>query len=696
MAAVLLLCCIPCTAWTLTNNRNCRTDANICTVSSPIASKFISVANIDKSAYVSIFSKSISRKSKYSVQLRASPDHTDVRTSEITEAVSEIEDANNSGKNDTIDSLSLGLQQLQPFLDIAIPFFRSDPEARKSLLALSAITLLNSGVSVAFSYISRDFYNALNQREEGLFYEKVSMFFIALVVAVPVSVYYRYIRERLSIYWREALSRSMLQSYFSQRMYYSIETLREIDNPDQRIAEDIQAFTRTSLAFFITIFTSIIDLVSFAAILYNIYPTLFLVIIVYAGAGSLITTNLGRSLLSLNYQLLVKEANFRFQLFRVRENVESIAFYDDKALLEQKNTWDVFQQVISNQLDIAKVQRNLEYFTTSYRYLIQILPSLILAPLYFQHQIEFGTISQSFSAFNHVLSDFSIIINQFEALSGFTAGLSRLSTFLDRLQPQLSSEEMMQNATSTIEMQISSNPLISRNGQRMLLQCSNLTIRTPDNERVILGDVRVTDDEKEVGRGVDIAIPIDCKMLIVGPSGAGKSSFLRAIAGLWRNGGGEITWDSSLADAQSHSNSLSQSNSIKEAPKAVFFLPQKPYNIIGDLRSQIMYPSFLNEQSYNVTQLYSSSGLANPSDTNSIVTPSKVLSDSDEKFIQILRDVKLDGLAERVGNGNALKGLRIEKDWSKMLSMGEQQRLAFARVLYNKPKLVVLDGKFCR
>ena len=251
-------------------------------------------------------------------------------------------------------------------------------------------------MSVAFSYISRDFYNALNARDEAVFYEKIELFFGALLVAVPVAVYYRFLREKLSLYWREALTKKVLDDYYASRTFYQLEMLREIDNPDQRIAEDVRAFTRTSLDFFIVLITSIIDLCSFSLILYEIYPPLFLAIIAYAGVGSVITTNLGKSLVGLNYERLLREADLRFSLIRTRENAEAIAFYDGDATREKQGVLELLKNALDTQFGIVTAQRNLEVFTTSYRYLVQILPSLIIAPLYFAHKVELGTISQSY------------------------------------------------------------------------------------------------------------------------------------------------------------------------------------------------------------------------------------------------------------------------------------------------------------
>lgn len=627
-----------------------------------------------------------------------------------------------SGSN--ITDIGLGLSQLEPFLKIAVPYFQNDATARSSLVAVSALTLLNSGISVAFSYISRDFYNALNARDESLFYEKIELFFGALVLGVPVSVLYRFVREKLALYWREALTAQALQQYYGNRTFYILETLREVDNPDQRISEDIRRFTSTSLDFFITIFTSIIDLLSFSAILFQIFPGLFLAIILYAGIGSVITTKIGRNLVALNYERLQREANFRFALFRTRENAEAIAFYDSEAKLEQENVWKLFQSALATQLSIVQTQRNLEVFTTAYRYIVQILPSLIVAPLYFQHKVELGAISQSYGAFNHILGDFSIIINSFESLSAFAAGLTRLGDFFDRIGgPSAaigggwgylpsSSDETFANMFKT-EMRTTRNskPLISlhtvnfsqetlqlrppqseslrqseflkqRSQRPVLVQVQDLVVLTPDGTRCVLGSLRNdyhyrnnlsnsgrtiqgeqmalqarnTNDERApkttsspsgthdlhgpsspslLYRGIDLTFHAGDRVLIVGPSGAGKSSLVRVLAGLWSVGTGTIFWSDTLvtsstlpsrpattignlsADITHLSNNYTAQRS---APNGVFFLPQKPYNLLGDLREQIMYPA---TTSTSTTSATSSSFSSNQETRTDMLSPNR-------------------------------------------------------------------------
>lgn len=174
----------------------------------------------------------------------------------------------------------------------------------------------------------------------------------------------------------------------------------------------------------------------------------------------------------------------------------------------------------------------------------------------------------------------------------------------------------------------------------------------------------------------------------------GKSSFLRATAGLWTNGFGSISWNHAPF-LQGHSD-LTQTHASADAIKLhgngsitslvnAFFLPQKPYNILGDLREQIRYPSQLTNRTADSTY-----GHAIDSSISHTTQPKE----TDEYFLSLLKRVKLDNLAYRLGNGNETAGLSLVRDWGKVLSLGEQQRLAFARVVYNEPSVCFLDGSY--
>ena len=477
-------------------------------------------------------------------------------------------------------------------------------ERRRAWLLLAIVLFLSlsvTGLNVSLSYIGNYFTNALVGKKESLAYTFIATYFCAFLVGIPIVAFYSYVQQYLGMRWREWMTGDFLDKYFAHRSYYEIETRREIDNPDQRIMEDIRSFTRTSLTFLLIVLGSLMDLVSFTGILWSKSALLVWVVLGYSFIGTGMTVWIGRRLVGLNFNQLRYEADFRYALVHVRDNTESIAFYQGEKP-EQASIASRFRSVLRNYSLLIGWQRNLSFFTTAYSYLPVVLPFLALFPQYFRGQIEYGDMVQANFAFAQVYAALSLIVAQIEQITNFAAGVERLSSFEDVLTPE----------TRTAP------GIASESADRFALE--HLTLQTPNGVRTLIQDLTV-----------DLN-PADT-LLVVGQSGIGKSSLLRAVAGLWTQGGG----------------------TVRRPPLTdMFFLPQKPYMLLGTLRDQLLYP--------------------------------RLTRDTEEaRLREALKAVRLQDLPERVG------GFDVTLDWADVLSLGEQQRLAFARLLLNRPGFAVLD-----
>ncbi|HHP7232013.1 MAG TPA: ABC transporter ATP-binding protein/permease, partial [Xenococcaceae cyanobacterium] len=268
-----------------------------------------------------------------------------------------------------------------------------------SLLAvLLLFSVMVSGLNVVLSYVIRFIETALVDKEVGTFWLFLGVFGAVFVIGTPIVVIYRYCQQLLGVYWREWLTDNFLQRYLQKRAYYQVNALKQIDNPDQRIAEDIRSFTGTSLTFLLVILDSVITLVSFVGVLWAISSSLSLVLIAYALFGTVVTILLGRRLIGLNYNQLQREADFRYGLVHLRDNAESIAFYGGEAQ-ELESIGQRFARAIRNYHILIGWQLNLDFFTTGHNYFVRILPYLVVAPIYLAGNIDFGAISQATVAF---------------------------------------------------------------------------------------------------------------------------------------------------------------------------------------------------------------------------------------------------------------------------------------------------------
>jgi putative ATP-binding cassette transporter len=490
------------------------------------------------------------------------------------------------------------------FVTITIPFFRSEVRWKAlGLLALLILLLLSvSGLNVVNSFVGRDFITAIAERRAARYYPLAFMYLGVFAASTVVAVFYGFTEGRLGLLWREWLTKRLIDRYLAHQVYYRLNQRDDIDNPDQRISEDVRNFTVTTLSFLLMILNSTITVIAFLGILWSITPWLVVVAIGYSAFGSLMTVVLGHRLVGLHNLQFKKEADLRFTLVHVREFSEPIAYLGSEKAMKSR-LGKRLQQVVHNFKTIIAVNRNLGFFTTGYNYLVPFIPLFIAGPLYIRGVVEFGVVTQSAMAFAQVVGAFSLIVVQFESISTFAAVVARLGSLWDAIEG----------------IGVFARTGIKVLGDESQVAYEHLSIRTPEGKTLI--------------RDLTIQVPVGKRLFITGPNGAGKTALFRATLGIWEEGQG---W---VARPRGHE---------------LIFLPQRAYTLPGTFRDQLIC-----------------------SDVEREVT--------DKELVSALRQFHLESVLDRVG------GLDVERDWANILSMGEQQLLAFARLFVLRPRFAFLD-----
>ncbi|MCZ2497927.1 ATP-binding cassette domain-containing protein [Xylophilus sp. Kf1] len=557
------------------------------------------------------------------------------------------------------------MEAWRQFMEVARPYWHGDKKrVAWSLLTLLVVLMLaETQLAVMLNNQAGEMTSALAGREADRFWTAVRGALLVLAFAVPVYAFYYYMRDNFANHWRRWLTGRFLDGYLGNRKYYEIGSISDIDNPDQRISEDIDTFTGRSTNFLLIFVGSLMQLIAFSAVLWSISHVLVGFLALYAFVGTFGALYFfGAPLIRLNFWQLRREADFRFGLMRLRENAESIAFYrgepQERQAIDQR-----FDAVYNNYARLIRKQRSLNLFQRAFSQLTLVVPSIILANDVLSGELEVGRAVQAAGAFVAVLGAVSLIVDNFEALSRFVAGIARLHTLAKVVMPNgvVAGAPVAGGSLPAAPPVVPAMPVVPmgpmgpagtpdapvvpgapgragitgttgaapaamvvpteiRREPGPHLNVDSVTLYTPQFGRMLVEDLTFA---LQPGDG----------LLIAGASGCGKSSLLRVIAGLWRTGSG----------------------TVRSLPaEEVFFLPQKPYMQVGSLRSQILYPSHH-------------------------------IDIDDLALLKLLREVHLEDLAERVG------GLHAVQDWEKLLSMGEQQRLAFARVLIHKPRIAILD-----
>ena len=509
---------------------------------------------------------------------------------------------------------------------LAAPYFYSEDRwpGRILLAAVIAIELAIVTINVLLNQWNARFFNAIQDRNWENFVSELLFFCALAAIFIVLAVYQLYLNQWLQIRWRRWMTVQYLGHWLEGGNHYRMQLLGDAaDNPDQRMAEDIKQFidggTGTGiLPIGLGFLNSVVTLASFVVILWNLSAAaplhlfgsawdipgyLVWAALLYAVIGTLFTHLIGRPLIGLNFRQQRFEADFRFNLVRVRENGEQIALLTGEAA-ERDRLLDRFGAIMANWFSIMTLQKRLTFFTAGYRQISVVFPYVVVSPGYFAGALQLGGLTQTASAFGSVQESLSFFVTSYRQLAEWGAVIERLAGF---------------NAAIAAGRRAADTPpavsVAPRVGARAV-EIEDLKVSLPTG--VPLVGAR------------DIVLPAAERVLVTGPTGSGKSTLFRAIAGIWPFGSGTVT---------------------VPAGARVVMLPQRPYFPVGSLEAAVSYPAV-------------------PGTFDGL------------RLAEVLVAVGLPGLVARLDE---------HAHWNRMLSLGEQQRLALARAILLEPDYLFLD-----
>jgi vitamin B12/bleomycin/antimicrobial peptide transport system ATP-binding/permease protein len=453
------------------------------------------------------------------------------------------------------------LSSLATLWHLARPYFFSEDRWAGRLLlgAVIAIELSIVAINVMLNQWNNRFYNALQERNWDAFVYEIGFFCILATAYILLAVYQLYLTQWLQIRWRRWMTRQYLGHWLAGANHYRMQLLGDAaDNPDQRISEDINLFIDRTLTLTVGLLSAIVTLCSFVIILWtlsadaplHLFGTSFAIpgylvwaALFYAVVGTTLTHLVGWPLVSLNFRQQRFEADFRFNLVRVRENSEQIALLGGETA-ERDRLLDRFGRIVANWLAIMQRTKRLTFLTAGYSQVSVVFPFIVISPAYFAGAIQLGGLMQTASAFNSVQTALSFFVTAYRQLAEWRAVIARLEGF--------------NIAVENGQIAATAKPVIE-------------VVPHEDKARIAIDDVLVRLPQgKPLVAARDLTLAKGESVLVTGPSGSGKSTLFRALAGTWPFGAGTVAVPRTAS---------------------VMTLPQRPYFPIGTLAAAVTYPN---------------------------------------------------------------------------------------------------------